>query len=244
MSEPEPIDASQLDVELMRQIDAVCRRFEVDWRAGARPPFDSYLAEAPDHARPALRAELEALERELRQSDETVARDGLGSAAEAPTMAPTEPPTQPITGFVSSSVHEEATLAPGDPATIDHGPGSTGRAGRALAPARPLLRRLRDHPRDRPRRHGRRLPGQAGQPQPARRAQDDPRRPACQRRPTSSGSTPRPRPPPTSTIRGSCRSTRSASTRASIISRWASSRGRASPNAWPTDHSRPARPPS
>ena len=58
MSEPEPLGASQLDVELMRQIDAVCRRFEADWRAGARPPVDPYLAEVPDEARPTLRAEL------------------------------------------------------------------------------------------------------------------------------------------------------------------------------------------
>ena len=52
VSEPESPGASQLDVELLRQIDAICRRFEADWRAGARPPFDPYLAEVPDQARP------------------------------------------------------------------------------------------------------------------------------------------------------------------------------------------------
>ena len=46
---------------------------------------------------------------------------------------------------------------------------------------RPLLWRLRDHPRDRPRRHGRRLPGPPDQPQPAGGAEDDPRRPARRR---------------------------------------------------------------
>ena len=87
MSEPEPSGASQLEVELMRQIDAVCRRFEADWRAGARPPFDSYLAEVPDQARPALRTELEALDRELRQPEETVGRAEVDSAPLAPTEA-------------------------------------------------------------------------------------------------------------------------------------------------------------
>ncbi len=74
MNEPEPLDASQLDIDLMRQIDAICRRFEADWRAGARRPLDNYLADVPDETRAALRAELEALERELRQSEETGAR--------------------------------------------------------------------------------------------------------------------------------------------------------------------------
>ncbi len=65
VSEPEPLDASQLDLELMRKIDVVCLRFEAAWRAGALPPFDSYLAEVRDQGRSALRAKLEAMEREL-----------------------------------------------------------------------------------------------------------------------------------------------------------------------------------
>src|SRR5271166_5840351 len=102
LNEPEPLDASQLDIDLMRQIDAVCRRFEADWRAGARHPLDDYLADVPEKARAALRSELEALERELRTSDETVVSPEAGSAtanepqtapnpstiAAAPTMAP------------------------------------------------------------------------------------------------------------------------------------------------------------
>jgi hypothetical protein len=98
VSEPEPPGASQLDVELIRQNDAVCRRFETDCRAGARPPFDLYLAEVPDRARPALRAELETMERELRQPRATVAREQPCSTSEAPTMTPAEPPTRPIPG--------------------------------------------------------------------------------------------------------------------------------------------------
>ena len=47
-----------LDIDLARQIDAICLRFEAVWQAGARRQIDAYLAEVPDMARAALRAEL------------------------------------------------------------------------------------------------------------------------------------------------------------------------------------------
>ncbi|MFI5459075.1 MAG: hypothetical protein ACHRXM_26910, partial [Isosphaerales bacterium] len=78
-----------LDIDLARRIDAICRRFEADWRGGGRPPIDDYLAEVPDEGRSALRAELMALEHELRQAEATIARPEAG-----PGMAP-EPPTAP-----------------------------------------------------------------------------------------------------------------------------------------------------
>ena len=62
-----------LDVDLARRIDEVCRRFEADWRQGRQPRIEDYLVDAPDEGRPALRAELSALERELRQSEEVTA---------------------------------------------------------------------------------------------------------------------------------------------------------------------------
>ena len=40
MSNPEPLGASQRDVDLMRQIDAVRRRFESDYRAGNSPVIE------------------------------------------------------------------------------------------------------------------------------------------------------------------------------------------------------------
>jgi hypothetical protein len=67
VSEPEPLGASQLDVELMRQIDAVCRRFQADWRCGRKPRPEGFLAQVPEAAGAALVAELDALERELRR---------------------------------------------------------------------------------------------------------------------------------------------------------------------------------
>ncbi len=135
MSEPEPLGASQIDVELMRQIDAVCRRFEADWRAGARPPVDSYLAKVPDEGRPALRAELEALERELRHSEETVARGESSSASEAPTTAAAGPPTDQTPREARLSMYDDATLAPGEDAAFDHG-SSAGALAAAALPGR------------------------------------------------------------------------------------------------------------
>ena len=54
-----------LDIGLARRIDAVCRRFEADWRPGRHPRIEDYLVEVPDEGRPALKAELGGLEREL-----------------------------------------------------------------------------------------------------------------------------------------------------------------------------------
>ncbi|HKI18614.1 MAG TPA: serine/threonine protein kinase, partial [Isosphaeraceae bacterium] len=119
-----------LDMALARRIDAICRQFEADWRAGKRPPIDDYLADIPNEGRPALRAELAALERDLRQSDDTMARPENTTAfeaplpsmiAEAPTIAPGPPPTLPLPGAAPSAVHEEANLPPRDDATVDLG---------------------------------------------------------------------------------------------------------------------------
>ena len=57
-----------LGLDLARRMDADCRRFEADWRQERHPRIEDYLVEVPDEGRPALKAELEDLERELRQS--------------------------------------------------------------------------------------------------------------------------------------------------------------------------------
>src|SRR5262245_36679594 len=119
MSERPGHDLSGLEIDLVRRIDAVCRRFEGDWRGGRQPRLRDYLDDIPEEGRAALRAELEALEGELRQADKTIARPGSGPIAEAPTIAPPSPPTAPLPGPVSPSVHEEATVAPRDQATVD-----------------------------------------------------------------------------------------------------------------------------
>jgi hypothetical protein len=57
-----------LGLDLARRIDADCRRFEADWRQGRHPRIENYLVEVPDEGRPALKAELKDLEREVRKS--------------------------------------------------------------------------------------------------------------------------------------------------------------------------------
>ncbi len=71
MNEPTSPRFDDLDPDLARLIDTVCRRFEADWRAGNRPPIGDYLADLSDQGRSVLRAELAALERELRASEAT-----------------------------------------------------------------------------------------------------------------------------------------------------------------------------
>ena len=93
-----------LDIEMARRIDVICRRFEADWRAGRRPRIEDSLDDVPEALRPVLRAELIALECELRPADKTITPPETGaatpaetrldapSAAEAPTIAPAHPP--------------------------------------------------------------------------------------------------------------------------------------------------------
>ena len=97
------------NLDLVRRIEAVCRRFEADWRAGMRPAVDDYLGEVAQEARPALRAELADLELELLQPEE-VAATPPATIADAPTIPPS-PPTIPTLGEAALSVQEDATLA-------------------------------------------------------------------------------------------------------------------------------------
>ena len=72
MSEGPSHKFGELDIELARRIDEVCLRFEAHWRSGGRPRIADYLVDVSEEGRLVLRAELEALERELRQSDDTL----------------------------------------------------------------------------------------------------------------------------------------------------------------------------
>jgi eukaryotic-like serine/threonine-protein kinase len=128
MSDRPSHNLSGLAIDLARRIDEVCRQFEADWREGRRLRTEDYLIDVSHEGRPALRSELEALERELRRSDETVARPDSGpgpaaepqmgtspfAIAEAPTMASGPPLTTPILGAAPSLIDEESTISPSD----------------------------------------------------------------------------------------------------------------------------------
>jgi eukaryotic-like serine/threonine-protein kinase len=129
MSDRPSHNLSGLHIDLARRIDEVCRRFEAVWREGRQPRVEDFLVDVSQEGRPALQAELEALERELRQSGETVARPEAGpptasepqtapnpcTIAEASTIAPGPQPTTSILGEACSSVHEQATVRPSNP---------------------------------------------------------------------------------------------------------------------------------
>ncbi len=51
MSEPTDFNLGGLDLDLVRRIDAVCRRFEADCRAGKSPVIADYLGEIPEEGR-------------------------------------------------------------------------------------------------------------------------------------------------------------------------------------------------
>ncbi len=123
-----------LDVEMARRIDEVCRRFEAETRGGRQPHIDDLLLNVSEEGRPALRTELEALERELRRPDETVGRPETGrpTAAEPETepspsvvalertFAPGSTVTSPMPGVRSFLVHEVSISPPGNQPQSPH----------------------------------------------------------------------------------------------------------------------------
>ena len=113
MSEPSRDNPGGPDIDLLRRIDEVCRRFEADWRAGHQPRIEEYFGEFTGDARASLAAELEAIQSELQQAA------GKAGIADAPTVAPGSLPTQPTPGEPPSSIHDEATVPPRGDATVD-----------------------------------------------------------------------------------------------------------------------------
>ena len=61
MSDGQSRDRVGPEVDLLRQIERACRRFEADWREGRSPAVDDYLEDVAAAARADLGAELEAL---------------------------------------------------------------------------------------------------------------------------------------------------------------------------------------
>ena len=113
MSEQSDSGIGGPDLQHARLIDAVCRSFEVDWRAGKQPRVSDYLTEVPQAARTILRSELEALECELRQLDEEPRSSApLSPTAGAPPIAAAAQPNLLVPDAELPAIHEDATIPP------------------------------------------------------------------------------------------------------------------------------------
>ncbi len=145
MSDRPSHNVAGLDIDLARQIDAICRRFEADWRAGQQPRLEDYLDDVPGELCPALRTELAALERELGQSEGPMPGPGAGltthpepptaspALADAPTVAPEAAGISPLPGLATAAIHEDATLPPRRDGAVDP-PGSPHDLSTAVGP--------------------------------------------------------------------------------------------------------------
>lgn len=99
MSESASPDLGGIDLALARRLDAICRRYEAERRAGGAPSIGDYLVDMPEAGRTALRRELEALDRELCQATEPPTdpdRPPVGAAGDAEALPDTEQPTVAI----------------------------------------------------------------------------------------------------------------------------------------------------
>jgi eukaryotic-like serine/threonine-protein kinase len=135
MSDRPSHNLAGLDINLARRIDATCRRFEADWRAGRQPRLEVYLDDVPGDVRRVLWAELAALERELGQAEEPIPGPGAGptthpgaptaspAIADALTVAPEAAGLSPLPGVATAAIHEDATLPPRRDGAVDP-PGS------------------------------------------------------------------------------------------------------------------------
>jgi hypothetical protein len=125
MSDKPDSNLEGLDIDLVLRIDAICRQFEADWRAGRQPRLEDCLGEIPDGCRAALRAELEALLAELRQRQGPGMDPSTGTGkppspiALEPTIAPITAAAQPLRGEPYSLAHNEPTVRPSEDATVD-----------------------------------------------------------------------------------------------------------------------------
>ena len=122
-----------LDIDLARRIDEVCRRFEADWREGRQPRIDDYLVDVSRRgpARTAGRAGGPGARAAPVGGDRRTRRGRPCHGSRAPDGcrilhdrrgADHRPGTAahvPDPGRGDPSVHEEATLPPQRPATVD-----------------------------------------------------------------------------------------------------------------------------
>ena len=125
MSDGQSRDRVGPEVDLLRQIERACRRFEADWREGRSPAVDDYLEDVAAAARADLGAELEALARELQSPTATAHGRAAAHGSPPPTIDEASSParavatTDPAADEAASPIHEGATLPPGADPTVD-----------------------------------------------------------------------------------------------------------------------------
>ena len=122
MSDAHPHDPEAPEVALARHVDAICRKFEADWRAGRRPAIGDYLGEVAEEGRGILRRARGPRERAAPGGrGGRCARARLGRRGSRPSHRQIRPRPR-SRALASPAVHEEATLPPRDQATVDLGP--------------------------------------------------------------------------------------------------------------------------
>ena len=115
MDTPYTLDPEKLDADLAREIDATCRLFEEQWRAGREPRIEDCLEDVAAYGRAVLLVELIALECELLskrgtppQSADYLARFPGHEQEVARAFSPDQPSS---TNQSPSSDHEAPTIA-------------------------------------------------------------------------------------------------------------------------------------
>lgn len=107
------------------EVDRICDRFEAEWRSGRPRAISEHVACVDAALRPALAAELEIIDRELRQSSDMGAESAdtrrpalLRALSDSPTFALLEP--EPIAAL--ADVLERRTVTAGDAVLVQGEP--------------------------------------------------------------------------------------------------------------------------
>jgi serine/threonine protein kinase len=91
-----PADPS---LSLAQRIDAICDRFEADWKAGRRQPVEAYLADVPTSEQDAVRSAVLAVKQELETHDRSVDSSAVPDSDRTGAYRPQKSPPAQIGRF-------------------------------------------------------------------------------------------------------------------------------------------------